>query len=223
VNSLFSKFLVYYAFIKLSKMEKKLDPVIIAELRRHCRIAIVGDDLTYTTDLEWFSGVAYGTVLYQDFGIVLETPSEDGRHWFDLGFLGFKFTYDNESRMVIFKLRPDNVYSSMLTIGKGQKDPKTGLPPPEVTLDRLCSLRMASWGDERVRSLLRYVIDGFIEHYDEFLYDQSGESEWERCKLKLWDDETMRRLFTGYQGGQASSASVSAVGAMVDDLLRHKN
>lgn len=220
VNSLFSKFLVYYVFIKQGGYQMRLEPTIISELKKRTRVAIVGDDLTYTTDLEWFSGSTYGTVLYQDFGIVLETPSEEGRHWFTLGFLGFKFAWDEETRQIIFKLRPNNVYSSMLTIGKGQKDTATGLPPPEVTLDRLCSLRLVSWGDPRVRTLLRYVIDGFIAEYDEQLYDQSGESEWEKSKNKVWSDAVLRRLFTGYQCTHASSAYDDAVGAMVDDLLR---
>jgi len=221
-NSLYSKFLTYYGFVKLGGLRKKSIQKIRQLYRQHTRIAIVGDDLTYTTNVSWFNGASYGKLLYQDFGITLETPDESsqGRHWYKLGFLGFKFHWSEELQMIVFKLRPNNVYSSMLTIGKGELDLTTGLPKPWASLDRLCSLRLASWGDERVRALLRYVIDGFIEHYDTYLYDETGESPWELAKLKVFSDNTLGKLYSGYQFAETDELASSSAGSMASSWVR---
>lgn len=219
MNSLYSKFLLIYGFIKLGKYEQNTEAKILHEMRVHVRDAIVGDDLTYTTDLEWFNGRDYGALLYRDFGVVLETPDEEARHWYKLGFLGFKFHWSAELAMIVFKLRPNNVYSAVLTIGKGELDPNTGLPKPWKTLDRLCSLRLASWGDERTRAMVRYVIDKFVNYYDEDLYDPSGESEWEQAKHKIWSDKVIERLYTNYSSTDEMASSNA--GAMAISWLQN--
>lgn len=200
-NSRFCLFLAYYSWLTImdpDDIEYMTASAAVLDYNHHVRQLIIGDDWTFTASAECqsdgFTGVEIAWVLYRDFRITLETPSEEPRPWNQLRFCSFGFVVDPIYNRVFHSLNPDRVYSSILQGGKTEH-----LYPPNV-LQRLGGILVSAWGDTYTRRMVRETILKYVDlKKDEY----GGTKEWRDAMNSIHNDASLFALYTGDQVTEA--------------------
>jgi hypothetical protein len=209
-NSRFALFLQLYAWIRLTMKPTIFEEAYSSTLAlrtwlEHTRAVCMGDDMTGTTDDPRYTGEAFAQVCFHEFGIILETPSEQDRLAKDLRFLSMGWKYDEEYNCVFHQLDGNNIVSSMLQGGLGVRDPAT-------TLQRLTSLRLATWGDPEIRLMMEQVISDYIIAHDEKYGSGDPDTAWERAKATVQTDTDLEFIYTGRQATCVWRSAVALCG-----------
>jgi len=217
LNSIFALFMLMLAFVERGTNDGLFNKsttsmTIVSMWRKYVSAVVMGDDITYTTSLSWFRGPEVGFYLWEKFGVTLETPSEQPRSFDQLRFLSLGFQWSERDGMYIFNLNPNRVYSSILTMGKG-------VPSASKTLTRLVSIRLCSWGDEKTRRMVRYVIEKFVELHDSEEATLEGKSEWDIAKQNILTDDEMRYMYTGNNSEHVGLLARAASSLLGEGLL----
>jgi len=159
------------------------------------RIIILGDDVTLTIHEEYierYSGENIAEVLYNDFGVILESPSWEARHWDELGFLCMHFHWLNDTLNYVHVLDPSRVVSSLLQGGKGSFQ---DCQDPVNYMERLCGIRNASWGDVQVRQM---VVEA-KEEWDRVNMDLKDDADYRLASRGWLPDSKLERLYSGFE------------------------
>jgi hypothetical protein len=195
-NTIWLLFLKFYSFLKLCGIQNESGRWCprrnLDIFKDEVNTIGMGDDWTYTTYNADYNGVKVAEILYTDFGVMLETPSEAIRHAADLRFLAFGFKYSEEQRAVLFTISGDNIYSSILQGGVGDMT-------PQYKLERLMGIRNSTWGDPDLREMVSYLIHKYINKWDGKLGNADPGSGWERVKSMFKTDYELEKLYTGRQ------------------------
>jgi hypothetical protein len=159
---------------------------------KHVRIIILGDDVTLTVHEDYiatYSGKAIAEVLYADFGVILETPDEEARPWYELGFLQMHFA-ESEFGMWTHVLDPARVVSSLLQGGRRDK-----LNDPVAYMERLGGIRNASWGDPQIRHMVVDVKEAWESAHPE----ESKTTAWKLASKGWLSDSLLAKLYFGLE------------------------
>jgi len=189
-NTIMMLFCMAYAFIKL------VGPDYDSFVRDFSPICL-GDDCTMTVSekiVDKFNALSIAKVLYDDIGVILETPCWEARQFHELGFLSMHFHWNEEHHTWTHKIDRDKLFSSLLQGGS--------IRTPDMQLQRMCNMRNVSWGHEPTRNELELLIRNYKQQYDPAL---SGMPAWETAKKSYVDDRMLERLYFGYQSGDTPS------------------
>jgi len=187
------------------------DEKIVHVFKELVRCIVLGDDGKVTAapeTLEWYSFDAVARQMWDSFGDILEAPLENHNGstspWYQLPFLSFVCTYDEEYQSWGAWVDTSRVGSSIIHGGN-----KGTLSNPMLEdcriYQRLCSIRNAAWCNTEVRKPLESLIRKFAESRD-VLY--SGMDDWRRAKTSLLSDATLAKLWYSLESSSSEAKSV---------------
>lgn len=187
-----------------------------SEFNEFVMIIILGDDVTFTVHRKFlgiYTGRRIAQVLYDDFGVVLETPSWDCRPWHQLGFLQMHFN-QSETGLWIHTLNPDRVVSSLLQGGKRDK-----LNQPIPYLERLCGVRNASWGDEQVRQMVVEVKEAWEKEHAKLVTTNA----WQVAARGWLSDRMLEKLYSGAEAALQDQLPLQCLSDVERQLFKLPN
>jgi len=191
-NTRFLTFLILYCFAKMFGTEN-----LLANFNDRVRFVGLGDDIimtVHTSIQHLFTGSYIADTLFFDFNVTLESPDFNWRSIWFLRFLAFGFRYDRENSAVFHVLDPQRVISSI--IQGGSDAPDNGRNTPHGQLNRLCGIRIASWGDPDIRKMVRGCIEKHLSTWKD-LDSMNSQSPWETAKKAYLSDATLLALYSG--------------------------
>jgi hypothetical protein len=167
-----------------------------SEFWSNVRAAVMGDDGKYCTHpdyLDKFSLTRISQLIFDDFNIVLESPSFEPRHHTELNFLSMRIDYDPHRKRFVHILRPERILSSLL---QGGKAGPTGLVDPCDQLQRITGLRVVASNPKYMEKFFEDLYRFYVaEHQATF----RGQARWENAKAGYFTDIELDKLYCGYE------------------------
>jgi len=191
-------FYIMYAFARKFGNLDEFDQLV--------RLVVLGDDIimsVHDSIIDQFNGDWIMSVLFSDLGVTLETPDPRPRWVYDLRFLAFGFRFDKDLETFVHVLDPQRVTSSLIQGGSDNKE--TGRMTPHGFLQRLCGIRVASWGDPEIREMVVQCIEWWLEENKQL--DSTANTLWEAAKKSYHNDFTLAQLYSGREAGACPAPS----------------